>query len=322
MLQLQTPTERQYRTTVNHLAIALLVFYGLFNLYVLAMSYLVPSLADRLGTPFDTVLYEGANGVLYAVAFLVPMAVFGILHRHSTPRVSADLSLTLPPETPLYIFAVLALVSAAGYVNSWLLEVFEYRTFTDEMLFEMGAKTNVELVLTLFTLCIVPAFVEEILFRGVILKHLSPYGRTTAVLASALLFGLMHQNAGQFFYATVAGLALGYVLLKTKSLWCCILIHFCNNFLSLFSSALGERLTGQESTVLLFALEVAVFVFGIVAAVALMLRAKRTPETEAEDEAVLPLSRRLRLFFSIPMVIFFALCAAQMAMLLILSLLI
>ena len=321
MLELQNPVERQYRTTVNHIAWALLVFYGLFNLYGLAMSYLVPYLTATLLFPLDTVLYECFNGVLYAAAFLIPVGVFFLLRRRS-PRASADLSLSLPLETPLYIFAVLALVSAAGYVNSWLLEAFDYRTFTDEMLFDTGAKTNTELILTLFTLCIVPAFVEELLFRGVILKHLAPFGKTTAVFISAVLFGMMHQNAGQFFYATVAGLALGYVLVQTRSLWCCILIHFCNNFLSMFSSALGERLPGRYGATLLFVLEISVFLLGILAAAVLILRAGNMSDDKPDDEAILPLSRRLRLFFSPPMVIFVSLCAAQMAMLLILSLLI
>ena len=66
----------------------------------------------------------------------------------------------------------------------------------------------------------------------------------------------------------------------------------------------------------------AVFLFGIVATVALILHAKGTPEGQQGDEEILPLSRRLRLFFSLPMVIFVALCTAQMAMLLILSVLI
>ncbi len=321
MLELQNSTERQYRTTVQHLAIALLVFFGLFNLCGIAMTYLVPHLASLLPYPFEVVLYEGINGVLYAVAFLAPVGVFYLLHR-GAPRVSADLSLTLPGETPLYILAVLALVSAASTVNGWLLDAFDYSTFSEEMFFDTAAKTNVELILSLFTVCIVPAFVEELLFRGVVLKHLAPFGKTAAVLASALLFGLMHQNAGQFFYATVAGLALGYVLLQTRSLWCCILVHFCNNFLSLFSSALGERLPGREATVLLFSLDMAVFLFGIVATVALILHAKGTPEGQQGDEEILPLSRRLRLFFSLPMAIFVALCTAQMVMLLILSVLI
>ena len=314
MPELQNSTERQYRTVVEHLAIMLLVFWGLFHLCGTALTEWVPLLASLLPTPFDVVLYESFDGVFYAISFLVPVGVFYRLRR-GAPRVSVDLALRLPPETPLYIFAVLALVSGAVLVNSWLTSFLDFSIFTVEEVVEVSASTNVELILSLFTHCIVPAFVEELLFRGIILKHLAPFGKASAVLASALLFGLMHQSVNQFFYATVAGLALGYVLLQTRSLWCCILIHFCNNFLSLFSSAVGERLPGQQGMTLLFVLEVVIFAFGIVAIVALVLRAKGTPDGERDDEEILPLSRRLPLFFSLPMVIYVALCGAQMAVL-------
>ena len=211
-------------------------------------------------------------------------------------------------------------MSAAGYVNTKLLDVFDYSAFTEQMLFDMGAKTNVELILTLFTLCIVPAFVEELLFRGVILKQLLPFGKTTAVLASALLFGIMHQNAGQLLYATVAGIAFGYVMVQTRSLWCCILIHFCNNFWSLFTSTIAERLPQSVSTPILLCAELVVLALGLAAAVFLAIHAKRAPSAEVDD-AILPLTRRGRLFFTPPMVIYMALCLAQIALLLLLALL-
>ena len=180
----------------------------------------------------------------------------------------------------------------------------------------------------------VPAFVEELLFRGMILRNLLPYGRTAAVLASALLFGVMHQNAGQFLYATVAGLFLGYVYAHTRSFWCCVLIHFCNNFLSLVHTVLLERLPEEFATLLLFLMELVFFVLGIVAAVYLILHQKQGSAEMFRDGAFerelapdpeyaaieLPLSRRVKLFFSVPMIVFFVLCAAQMLTLLGLSL--
>ena len=41
---------------------------------------------------------------------------------------------------------------------------------------------------------VVPLFVEEFLFRGVILSQFRKYGDVFAVIASALLFGLLHRN--------------------------------------------------------------------------------------------------------------------------------
>ncbi len=334
MIQPLTGAEKQYRSTVNRLAFSLLVFYGLFNVYSVVMSLVVPALTRELTAPLSVVIYEVTYGVLYAAVFLVPVLFYYLISKHE-PHEPLDTSFTMPRETILYIFVGIALVSAAGYFNSWLLELFEYRTFTEEMLFDTSASTNYELVLTFFTLAVVPGFVEELLFRGVILKNLLPYGRTTAVFASALLFGVMHQNAGQLLYATVAGLVFGYVFVYTKSLWCCVLMHVCNNFLSVLSTAISERLAQDHANAILLGVEIAVFMLGLAAAVYLVLHRKRDPdavwregvfEKELQPDAeymeiALPLSRRVKLFFSAPMIVFLALCTAQMAFLLVLSLL-
>lgn len=329
-----TPQEARYRSTVNRLAFSLLVFYGLFQIYSVIMTLLVPLITADLTEVAATVVYEILYGVLYAVAFIGPVFFYYLISKKE-PHVPLDAGLVLPREAPVYIFVGIALVSAAGYLNSMLLEAFDYSIFTQEIIFDTGVSSNYELVLMFFTLAIVPGFVEELLFRGLILKNLLPYGRTTAVFASALLFGLMHQNPGQFLYATVAGLVFGYIYVHTKSLWCCVLMHVCNNFLSVLFTVIGERLPEDTATPLVLGIELVIFALGVLGAVYLILHAKRDPSVvlregafekelapDAEYAAVaLPLSRRAKLFFSVPMIIFFVLCAAQMAMLLGLSLL-
>ena len=328
-----TPEEKSYRAVVNRIAICLLVFCALFFAYSNFMG-VVMGLAASMSPVAGTVLYEIVYGVLYAATFLLPVLLFRLLSggRGTAPIATAW---RMPRYTLLYIFVSIAIISAAGYLNSMLLEIFEYGEFTDDVLFEADISTNYELVLMFFTTAIVPAFVEELLFRGVVLGNLLPYGRTTAVLASALLFGAMHQNAGQLLYATVAGLVFGYIYVHTRSLWCCVLMHVCNNFLSVLTTAISERVPEGRATMLLYGIELAIFLLGIAAAIFLILKAKWDREGVLHHGAfeqelkphpeyatvALPLSRRVRLFFSAPMIIFFVLCAAQMAMLLGLSLL-
>ena len=269
-----TPGEKQYRRTVNRIAFALLLFYGAFNIYSLLINFVVPLFTDRMPVVAGNVTYELIYGVLYAAVFILPVLFYYCISRRE-PHQPLDITFHLPRLTPLYIVVGIALISAAGYLNSILLDVFDYGTFTDQMIFDHDITLNYQLILQFFTLTIVPAFVEELLFRGMILGNLLPYGRTAAVLASALLFGVMHQNAGQFLYATVAGLFLGYVYAHTRSFWCCVLVHFCNNFLSLMHTVLLERLPEEFATLLLFLMELVFFVLGIVAAVYLILHQKQ-----------------------------------------------
>ena len=51
---------------------------------------------------------------------------------------------------------------------------------------------------------------EEILFRGLVLDTLRPYGKRFAIFGSAVLFGLFHGNLLQTPYAFGVGLLLGY----------------------------------------------------------------------------------------------------------------
>ena len=72
-----------------------------------------------------------------------------------------------------------------------------------------------------------PVF-EEILFRGLILRNLLPYGKKFAILASAFLFGMFHGNLLQSPYAFLVGLVLGYTAVEYSISWA-IVLHMFNN---------------------------------------------------------------------------------------------
>lgn len=73
--------------------------------------------------------------------------------------------------------------------------------------------------------------IEEIIFRGIIQKGLINKGvkPQTAIVVSALVFGLVHFNPWQFIGAFLLGIVLGVVYFKTKSLLMPMLLHFFNN---------------------------------------------------------------------------------------------
>ena len=85
--------------------------------------------------------------------------------------------------------------------------------------------------LALFTTIIVAPVVEEYVFRKQLLDRCGCYGEKTAMVFSALAFGLFHMNFYQFFYAFGVGLILAYVYLRTHSLRYPVLIHMIINFL-------------------------------------------------------------------------------------------
>lgn len=82
----------------------------------------------------------------------------------------------------------------------------------------------------LFFIAVIPAFVEELVMRGVVYCGYRKTGRIwPAVLLSGLAFGLMHMNINQAMYAFVLGVAMALLLELTGSIYCSILFHFVTN---------------------------------------------------------------------------------------------
>ncbi len=88
------------------------------------------------------------------------------------------------------------------------------------------------LLLNLLCTAVLPAVCEETLCRGLLLNGHSMVGLKKSILISGLLFGLLHMNIEQFFYATLIGLFLAYLCWGCGSIWPCIIVHFMNNSLS------------------------------------------------------------------------------------------
>lgn len=68
------------------------------------------------------------------------------------------------------------------------------------------------------------------------MRKLEKYGSFFAILFSSLLFGIMHGNLAQIFFAAAAGLIFGYLAMEYSIVWS-IFLHILNNlvFSDLFS---------------------------------------------------------------------------------------
>lgn len=78
---------------------------------------------------------------------------------------------------------------------------------------------------------ILAPILEEIFYRKLVIDRLRRYGDLTAVLVSGTLFGLLHGNFSQFFYAAMGGILFGYIYLYTGKLRYTIALHMTVNLL-------------------------------------------------------------------------------------------
>ena len=83
----------------------------------------------------------------------------------------------------------------------------------------------------LFLGILAPVF-EELFYRKAIIDRLRRYGDLPAILISGVIFGLIHGNFSQVFYATAIGMVLGYVYLRTGKVLYTILLHATFNLVS------------------------------------------------------------------------------------------
>ena len=139
------------------------------------------------------------------------------------------------------VFTLQPLVMELG---DWVQRTFPIRNSIREQIEALtGGYTS--LVPMILALALAPAICEEVAFRGLILTGLRK-GRSDlwAVGISALLFGLMHvllSLTQQLFNATMLGLVLGWLAVRSGSLFPGVLFHFLNNAMGIsLHSLIGD----------------------------------------------------------------------------------
>ncbi len=121
---------------------------------------------------------------------------------------------------------------AVSSTFNYIISLFGYETTTS---FNEEAYTGVvNLIIMILTTAVLPGICEEIMHRGMILQSYKTFGVKNAIVISSLLFGLMHLNISQFFYATIIGFIIAIVDLSSDNIIPGIIIHFVNNALSVY----------------------------------------------------------------------------------------
>lgn len=96
------------------------------------------------------------------------------------------------------------------------------------------------LLAVIFGNCLVPAVMEELLFRGALMGVLLPLGSKIAVLAPAILFAVFHVQPSQMLVALLTGLYFGWVARRTGSILPGMVLHFTNNLVAILEMYLYQ----------------------------------------------------------------------------------
>jgi uncharacterized protein len=127
--------------------------------------------------------------------------------------------------------------------------------------------TGSDILASLLIVGIAAPVVEELFYRKLIIGRLRRYGDNAAVITSGLIFGLVHGNFSQFFYAFGLGLAFGYIYVKTAKLSYTIVLHIFINIVSGIAGPLVQKSGGAAAQLygaVLMGMAIAGFVLFIV----------------------------------------------------------
>ena len=235
----------------------LIISYALIFILGLFDSNNLYETSDLFSSGFNMLYSVLAVGLPFLLMYVV------MKKRGAEPLTSFDKPRSDIGFIPIVLFGF-AMCIAANYITLFIADIFE--SFGITLPYENSVpELNALSIIVLFVeTAAIPALIEELAIRGILLQLLRKHGDVFAITASSAVFALMHANAVQIPFAFMAGLALGYIFCKTNTIWAGIAVHFLNNALSCVETLLYELMEENTAFITSTAISVSVLAVGII----------------------------------------------------------
>lgn len=216
----------------------------------LAFSVTVAVLSRSLGMTVDEISetqpYKYFSYLLYQIVYICVIAAFMGIYKERPSQFGWRKA--RPKYFLIGILLLFGLMFSLNYVNNWFvafLGLFGY-TMPDSSLPSLAGGG---IVGVLIVVAVLPAVLEETLFRGAILEGIKDCGTAAACLLGGLLFCIFHQSPAQTVYQFICGASFTLLAIRAQSLLPTVLIHFLNNAVIIldakFSFLANLSLAGQ-----------------------------------------------------------------------------
>lgn len=231
----ETPRQKERKQLVLQYNV---LFFAILLFYFLRVAVTLPVLRFLLFLGFDVqinpntgiiTLSEQAtqwgNILCCLLTYGLPVLfIWGILKRFF----SAKRMFSLPYSgISFYGICIILGTSVVASLSSFLFtELLQVSGLSfAEQRFEIPTEPG-SFILLLLTGTLLEAFVEEFLFRGVILNSMRRFGDVVALLVSTILYALVQTRVDTMIYSFVMGLVLSYFALRSGS----FLLPFLGSF--------------------------------------------------------------------------------------------
>ena len=250
-------TERQQiRSVAGFIGILMLLLCTTMQftyvLIVLLLSFIgfLPSNAmiqDQLG--LDNTTYLCIYACVYIIAMGLPLLL--VIGKRRFFRQKYEKKSYTGGVSFLAVLGAVGGCMGANIVTSILMTILENWNIPMPEMPDLLEQTPISLLLNIVVIAVLPAILEELVFRGCVLRVLRPFGDGFALVISAVLFGLMHGNIRQIPFAVIVGFILGWLYVVTNSIWWSMAVHFINNALSVCMDYMSAGMS-EDGTAIFF----------------------------------------------------------------------
>lgn len=201
---------------MNRVRNANIFFLSLVLFYILSCFFVVPNLPK-------SILEGNWSIVLGQTIIAIPVIIYLFLQKGKPLTYVSFKKIRISDYCLLFLFTM-CIIPVITFINSISMMFVENHLAT-----ELDSMNSNSLILNIILIALIPAFVEEITFRGIIFGGYRGSKTKYAIIGSALLFGLFHMNVNQFSYALVMGVLLCFLYEATGSIISTIFVHFIFN---------------------------------------------------------------------------------------------
>ncbi len=201
-------------------------------------SFLVASVSVALGTA-GVVMDELVILLLSQFVFMLPTVFYLWENKFNLKEIIRLRPIKISTGFML-VGLMLLLIPAATMVNAISMKFTT--NIIDTTITEIADKYP--LAVGVLVVALVPAVLEESVYRGVFFNEYRKVNPRKAIVLSGFLFGLVHMNFNQFIYAFLLGMVFSIVVEVTDSIVSSMVMHFVMNGTSMVTIYAQKAMEG------------------------------------------------------------------------------
>ncbi len=254
----------QTRKSASGAVYSFAVFFSL--LAAVIFSFILSAVVKSSGSALEDFKtrdwYKYLNFLLPQIAYLGAIMLFAFVFKEK------PVSFGYRKAKPIYFILALplafGLLFSLNWVNGKFIELLSLMGYTDPsvsdpnltsreyaLLYQIPSLAGGGIIGATLVIAVMPAFMEETVFRGIMLEGIKDIGTVAACLSGGLLFSLFHQNPAQTIYQFICGAVFTLMAIRSGSIFPSVLMHFINNAVILLDYRLDflSKVTGAWTVV-------------------------------------------------------------------------